>query len=1136
MATSHRDRVGRALELLGTALDGFITSAVSDEIPPGKDWTLLLTVRDQRKGASGKAYDRRDVQAGLRMLTENVTGQLKPEWHPIRDKLSRPEQAMASELRAARDEWAHLKPFTEDDAYRTLDTAERLLRAIGAPAAADEVRTSRQELRRLAADKQDRRVVAPTASVAATGLKPWREVLQPHRDVSSGQFTAAEFAADLHQVATGKAVGEYGDPAEFFGRTYVTEGLRELLTGAVRRVTGDGNASPVVNLQTTFGGGKTHSMLSLWHLFSGVVPSSLPQDVQDLLLRAGAPTPLPAVRRVAIVGNHLTPGAVDTKPDGTKVHTLWGELAWQLGGPAGYEYIAEADRTATNPGTRLFDLLAAHGPAVILIDEWVAYARQLVDVEGLPGGSFDTHFTFAQTLTEAAKATPGVLLVISIPASPDADRSDALAASAAANDEEVGGKNGLVALRRLQNVVRRVASQWRAASADEAFEIVRQRLFERPDAEALAHIGATARAMVDFYRRNGGDFPAEAVDNAYADRIRRCYPVHPEMFDRLYEDWSTLDRFQRTRGVLRLMNTLVHALWVNQDGSPLIMPGSVPLAVDPVVTELTQYVEDDFKSVISADVEGPQSTPRQVDEANRALLGARVVTQRLARTIFLGATPTLRTANKGLDRQRVFLGTALPGDVPGNFHSALGQLSERAAYLYTSGSSYWYDTQANTSRTARDHAAQLHVDEVIAEVDRRLEAQRRPDPRGFAAVHLTDDPAGVPDGEEVRLVVLPLRHPHDRKAGADSRAVLAARRVLDQRQGGQRIRRNLVVLLAADATRAGELEQAVRDHLGWKHVVDHADGSLDLTAQQKGQAVERLTRTDRLVADRLLDTYTWALAPEAGLGQPYTVRPVRAEGAATSVVDRAAKKLVADSELSLVQAAAVIRQQLDRLPSLWEHGHVSVEDLWGLYAQYPYLPRLRDRGVLEQGVLGALDNALAWQVSTFALAEDHDEQARRYVGLRLPGDDGPAPAVTGRTLLVRPDVALAQREAELAVERARTAEAGGTVTNSPPKHVGTSITRPGQPVVGRPADGPVPVVAKRRFFGSRTLSPDRYAADFAKVTQEVLQHLAAVPGVQLEVRLEVSAVAPDGFPDDKVRTVGENATTLKFEQSGFEES
>ncbi len=1135
MATSNRDRVGRALELLGVALDGFITSAVSDVIPDGKDWTLLLSARDQQKGASGKSYDRRDVQAALRMLTENVTGQLKADWHPLRDKLSRPEQAMATELRAARDEWAHLKPFTEDDAYRALDTAERLLRAVGAPSAADEVRTSRQELRRLSSERQDRRVVTTTATVAADGLRPWREVLQPHRDVASGQFTAAEFAADLHQVANNKAAGEYGDPAQFFGRTYVTEGLRDLLAGAVRRVTGDANASPVVNLQTTFGGGKTHSMLSLWHLFSGVAPASLPQDVQDLVLAASATATLPAVRRVAIVGNHLTPGAVDTKPDGTKVHSLWGELAWQLGGPAAYEHIADADRTATNPGTRLHELLAQHGPAIILIDEWVAYARQLVDAEGLPGGSFDTHFTFAQTLTEAAKATPGVLLVISIPASPDADTADGVDASAAANDEEVGGKNGLVALRRLQNVVRRVASQWRAASADEAFEIVRQRLFERPDAAALAHIGATSKAMVEFYRRHGGDFPAEVVDNAYAERIRRCYPVHPELFDRLYEDWSTLDRFQRTRGVLRLMNTLVHALWVSQDTAPLIMPGSVPLGVDAVVTELTQYVEDDFKSVISADVEGPQSTPRQVDEANRALLGARFVTQRLARTVFVGATPTLRTANKGLDRRRVFLGTALPGDVPGNFHSALGQLSGSATYLYTNDAAYWFDTQANTSRTARDHAAGLHIDDVIAEVDRRLAAQRRPDAQGFAGVHLTDDPAGVPDGDEVRLVVLPLRHPHDRKAGADSLAVAAARRVVDQRGGGQRIRRNLVVLLAADATRAGELEQAVRDHLGWKHVVGHADGILDLTAQQKAQAVERVTRTDRTVTDRLLDTYTWVLAPEAAPGQPYTVRAIRAEGAATSVVDRAARKLAADSDLSLVQAAAVIRQQLDRLPTVWEAGHISVEDLWALYATYPYLPRLRDRRVLEQGVLGALDHTLAWEVGGFALAEGWDDAAGRYVGLRLPGDDGVRLAVTGRTLLVRPHAATTQRDAELAAERERSTGARTDPTDLP---VRTAVpgSRTTQLRVGQPTGAPAPTPVKKRFFGSRTLNPDRYAADFAKVTQEVLQHLAAVPGVQLEVRLEVSAVAPGGFPDDKVRTVGENATTLRFEQSDFEES
>ena len=197
---------------------------------------------------------------------------------------------------------------------------------------------------------------------------------------------------------------------------------------------------------------------------------------------------------------------------------------------------------------------------MILIDEWVAYARSLVARDDLAGGTFDDQFTFAQSLTEAVKGTPGVLLAISIPASESGDDAQPVAGNA----EEVGGAHGLEALKRLQNVVRRVADQWRPASPNEAYHIVRQRLFVAPDADALASISATARGFVEMYHRHADDFPREARDGGYEDRIKQTYPIHPELFDRLYEDWSSLERFQRTRGVLRLMNTVIHALWVGR--------------------------------------------------------------------------------------------------------------------------------------------------------------------------------------------------------------------------------------------------------------------------------------------------------------------------------------------------------------------------------------------------------------------------------------------------------------------------------------------------------------------------------------------------------------------------------------------
>jgi predicted AAA+ superfamily ATPase len=195
----------------------------------------------------------------------------------------------------------------------------------------------------------------------------------------------------------------------------------------------------VVQLRTNFGGGKTHAMLALYHLFSGEDPARLP-GIPEILDSAGV-TKLPSVRRAVLVGNRISPGSASVKPDGTEVRTLWGELAWQLGGREGWELIAEDDRNATNPGARLQELFERYGPCLVLVDEWVAYARQLHDEPGLPGGTFDTQFTFAQTLTETAKtSSKPVLVAISLPQSESAERR--------AHGRDGGGRRRAGARRR----------------------------------------------------------------------------------------------------------------------------------------------------------------------------------------------------------------------------------------------------------------------------------------------------------------------------------------------------------------------------------------------------------------------------------------------------------------------------------------------------------------------------------------------------------------------------------------------------------------------------------------------------------------------------------------------------------------
>jgi hypothetical protein len=429
MAISNKERVGRALDLLRDGLYPFIEREMKASF--GDRWLNYASASLPDSYVVHKNVEdvlKNDVSALLIVMWER--------WNDVfKQTLGRTERSLVSELRDTRNEWAHTSTVSTDDAYRALDSVTRLLTAIVAPEA-EAVEKQRYELLRIRFDDQARRETrrAATTSIEGTpssGLKSWRDVVTPHQDVATGRYQQAEFAADLWQVYLDQGSDEYRIPTEFFKRTYLTEGLKHLLTNALLRLSGNGG-DPVIELQTNFGGGKTHAMLALYHLCLGVPAKDLP-GLEPVFAAASIQETPQTVNTVVIVGNKVSPGQPHKKPDGTVVRTLWGEIAWQLGGKDGYEMVRQADETATNPGDRLKDLFNRYAPCLILVDEWVAYARQLHGGNDLPAGTFDTHITFAQTLSESAKNADRTLLVVSIPAS----------------DIEIGGDRGKEAVDRL---------------------------------------------------------------------------------------------------------------------------------------------------------------------------------------------------------------------------------------------------------------------------------------------------------------------------------------------------------------------------------------------------------------------------------------------------------------------------------------------------------------------------------------------------------------------------------------------------------------------------------------------------------------------------------------------------------------
>jgi predicted AAA+ superfamily ATPase len=1113
MAITNQERVGKALELLRQGLAPFVER---EFVSTHKDKALAearrLLSTDDRLSAN-RTINQWDAGVLLKVLWD--------AWNDIFGRaLGRAERSLVQELRDCRNKWAHQEPFSSDDADRALDSIARLLTAISAPQA-DEVGRMKMELRRVIYDEQvrgeKRKAGGSLIEGAASGVLPaWRDVVTPHKDVASGRYQQAEFAADLWQVHLGEGSDEYKNPAEFFRRTYLTQSLERLLVGAVQRLSG-GGGDPVVQLQTNFGGGKTHSMLALYHLFSGARPSEM-AGVDAVLADAGVNS-LPKAKRVVLVGNKISPGSPVTKADGTVVRTLWGELAWQLGNQAGgikeaskaYKRVTEADKTATNPGDVLRELFNEYGPCLILIDEWVAYARQLHDEGDLPAGSFETQFTFAQALTESAKAAKNCLLVISLPASDTATSSHAVA-----DDVEVGGERGRSALARLRNVVGRVESSWTPATAEEGFEIVRRRLFEPlAGPELFKQRDVTARAFADLYRTQAVEFPRECRDADYEKRIQAAFPIHPEIFDRLYTDWSTLVKFQRTRGVLRLMASVIHSLWEKGDRNPLILPSTIPLDDPRVRDELTRYLSDNWKPIIEKDVDGPNSLPLKID-SEVPNLGKLHATRRVARTIYLGSAPTARAAHRGIEDLRVTLGCVMPGESAAVFGDALRRLAATATYLYQDGPRVWYSTQPTVTKLAEDRAELLKrdPDKVGQELDTRLRKDLSKTGE-FSRIHpMPQSSQDVPDDLDARLVVLGINYAYAKEPA--SAGEKEAKAILEARGSTPRLYRNSLVFLAPDRTRLQDLEEAACKFLAWQSIIADNE-TLNLDPHQLKQAETQKVAADSVVTARLPETYQWLLVPvQTSPKESVKWQAIRLSGQ-DALAARASKRLRNDELLITSFAPTRLRMELDRVP-LWRGQDVAVRQLAEDFAKYVYLPRLADPAVLLHAIRDGVA-LLTWSQDSFAFADSYDEGMGRYralrVGQMISIADASAPG-----LVVKPAVAQAQLDAEKVVPPEQTLPECGTIAQ--------------KPIL--PNGSPAPTTPKpTRFHGSVALDPTRVGRDAGKIADEVIAHLVGLMGSNVKVTLEIEAKISSGVPDHVVHTVTENSRTLKFTQQGFEE-
>lgn len=939
-------------------------------------------------------------------------------------------------------------------------------------------------------------------------LRPWREIIVPHPDVLNGTFQQSEFAADLTAVRTGKATPEYGDAKAFYERTFITEGMGRLLTQVSQRLNGKGG-EPVIQLQTAFGGGKTHTLLAVYHLASRKCPLGELVGIPALLDQAGL-LDVPEAQIAVLDGAAHAPGQ-PWKHGTQAIRTLWGELAWQLGQAEGFALVQESDANGTSPGKDvLCMLLARYAPCVVLLDELVVFIRQFVESQPLSGGTYDSNLSFVQSLTEAAKLVPNAVVLASLPES----------------DSQAGGPRGVAALKALEAVFNRVQALWKTVAPEEAFEIVRRRLFEKiRDPKARDQV---CRAFAEAYLAEGSKVPQETQESRYFDRMLQSYPIHPEVFAQLYEEWTTIDGFQRTRGVLKLMAKTIFRLWQDDNKDLMILPSSLPLYDGSARNELIYYLGPGWDPVMDRDIDGERAETT-ILEARETRIGSVQAARRVARTVFLSTAPSsvsMKAGTRGIDRARILLGCLQPGQTSSIYSDALNRLADQLHYMSSSGDKaqdttrYWFDTRANLRREMEERKKRFEdKNEVrgrMAEVVKKLAAGVT----FFDGTHIFTPHSDVPDDGALRLVVLPPEQFYSREE-----ARLANESVLDcVRNNGTkpRYRGNRLLFLAPDHGALTRLRDCIRVALAWNSIVeDVAAMRLVLDNLQAEQAKKELRGAEDVLPRVARECFKWLLCPsqENPAGKPSVENfPLNTSGAA---LGPEIERVCIDNELVIATWSPIhLRTKLKSLYWKADKPAVKAADFWEDTLRYLYLPRLKDRGVIAQAIVKGAGTS-----DFFGSA--YGEHRGKFDGFKL-GDSNIQ--FDDTLLLIEPEAAKAYEAANQPVPPTGPTPPGPVPVGPTPP----GLIPPGPTPPGPTPPGPTPPSKAKSFHGSAVVAPAAAKMRLVQIAEEIIAALAADANAYVTVRIEIDADFANGAQDQTKRSVSENAKTLGFTTAEWE--
>jgi hypothetical protein len=670
-------------------------------------------------------------------------------------------------------------------------------------------------------------------------MENWYDIAVPHEDIRKGRFDEAVFAANLAEVAEEDAPEDYGDPYTFFRKTYLTDGLTTLLEEVHEKLT-DGAGAGIVELQTPFGGGKTHSLVTIYHyLKHGEVVRDFLPDGLDLVDDATL---------AVIVGTHLNPVEGETS-DGLTRRTLWGEVAFQLGGQEAYERFRENDETQVAPGKKkLGKLLETYQPFVLLFDEILEYVVKARGVEVKDTTLAAETLSFFNELTEAVAGTQRGLLIGTLPSSRLEDFG------------ELEQRN----LAQVEKIFDRVnaVSVPVDVEGEEVHSIIRRRLFEPVgDEDKVRNI---CDAYYRKYQEHKDELPGKVRETGYREKLERAYPFHPDVINLLYEKWGTFPSFQRTRGALRFLAHVVEDLWDREVNIDLILPGDINLGRTPVRRELLRHIGQEYEGIIAADIAGGDEKARQLDKENRTW---KHLGERVASSIFLHSFTGGET-EAGATMEEIKLAVLRPDTTAPLITEVVQKEYDQLWYLNKRGGRYHFSNVPNLNRMLLDRKDAVPEARVREEVKRHVQGELGRKLRWVLWPTESDD---LPDSRDIKLAVL---DPARFGSVADVEQEVGG--WMERRGNGLRVYRNTLLFAVPDRDRFARLTDDVRALLA----LDEIRGRFKEDESPAGR--ERLREVERRVKDlqedipyRVWEMYRTALIPRADgklervdLGQP----------------------------------------------------------------------------------------------------------------------------------------------------------------------------------------------------------------------------------------------------------------------------